>query len=144
MKVISICQPFAGLLVLGLKEYETRSWATKHRGPLAIHSSAKIPTYGHDTIKMLYDSFPSRFYEGSPATKKIYKSGYIIGEVELVDVVRTEAVEFGIDNFLEQYVGDFTEGRFAWKCANPIIYENPVSIKGKLQLWEWEKPNGWI
>lgn len=139
MKAITVQQPFGGLLVMGLKEYETRSWSTKYRGPLAIHVSAKIPKYGWDTIKMLQDSFVSRFGEGSEANRIIYKTGCIIGEVDLIDVVPTETVEFGVDNFLEQYVGDFTKGRFAWKCANPIIYDKPIFIKGKLQLWEWEK-----
>lgn len=138
MKTLSLHNPFAGLLVLGLKEYETRSWATKYRGPLAIHASAQIPKYAKDTIKMLQNSF-TRFTSNPATMSMITKTGLIIGEVELVDCVPAESVEHGVDNWLERYVGDFTAGRFAWKCANPVIYKNPVSIKGKLQLWEWEK-----
>jgi hypothetical protein len=40
MKAISLFQPWASLIMLGYKSYETRSWATKHRGPLAIAASA--------------------------------------------------------------------------------------------------------
>ena len=41
MKAITIWQPYASAIAVGLKHYETRSWPTKHRGPLAIHSAKK-------------------------------------------------------------------------------------------------------
>ena len=41
MKAITVWQPWAGALAAGIKENETRSWATKYRGPLAIHSAMK-------------------------------------------------------------------------------------------------------
>lgn len=43
MKAITIWQPWASLLACGAKEYETRSWATAYRGPIAIHAAAKKP-----------------------------------------------------------------------------------------------------
>ena len=44
MKAITIWQPWATLLPLGVKLYETRSWATSYRGPIAIHAAAlKLP-----------------------------------------------------------------------------------------------------
>jgi hypothetical protein len=42
MKVISIIQPWATLIAIGEKKFETRSWSTKYRGELAIHASKKI------------------------------------------------------------------------------------------------------
>ena len=39
MQAISVCQPWASLIVCGAKRIETRSWSTPHRGPLAIHVS---------------------------------------------------------------------------------------------------------
>lgn len=41
MKAITIWQPWASLIACGVKKYETRSWATKYRGPIAIHSALK-------------------------------------------------------------------------------------------------------
>jgi hypothetical protein len=38
MKALTVLQPWAQLLILGAKRYETRSWKTKHRGPLLIHA----------------------------------------------------------------------------------------------------------
>lgn len=42
MKVISIIQPWATLIALGEKKFETRSWKTKYHGELAIHAIKKI------------------------------------------------------------------------------------------------------
>jgi len=38
MKALTIHQPYASLLACGAKKYETRSWATNYRGPIAIHA----------------------------------------------------------------------------------------------------------
>lgn len=43
VKVFTLHQPWASLVALGVKTIETRSWSTKYRGPLAIHSAAKKP-----------------------------------------------------------------------------------------------------
>ena len=41
MKVISIKEPFATLIMNGSKLIETRSWKTNYRGELYIHASGK-------------------------------------------------------------------------------------------------------
>jgi len=38
MKAITLYQPWASLLACGAKKYETWSWATNYRGPIAIHA----------------------------------------------------------------------------------------------------------
>jgi activating signal cointegrator 1 len=40
MKAISIWQPWASLIAIGAKKYETRSWETSYRGPIAIHAAS--------------------------------------------------------------------------------------------------------
>lgn len=39
-----VLQPWAGLLVYGLKRVEGRGWPTSHRGRLWIHSTAQQPS----------------------------------------------------------------------------------------------------
>ncbi|KQO04623.1 hypothetical protein ASF12_13925 [Paenibacillus sp. Leaf72] len=41
MKAITIIQPWATLIAIGAKQYETRGWSTKHRGALAIHAGSQ-------------------------------------------------------------------------------------------------------
>ena len=43
MKAITLRQPWASLVALGVKAIETRSWSTRYRGPLAIHAAARQP-----------------------------------------------------------------------------------------------------
>jgi ASCH domain len=39
--MISIRQPWATLIVRGLKDIENRSWATRYRGPVLVHASQR-------------------------------------------------------------------------------------------------------
>lgn len=39
MKLVSLTQPWAALVAEGFKRFETRSWHTTYRGPLAIHAT---------------------------------------------------------------------------------------------------------
>ena len=41
MKALSLWQPHATAIALGLKRYETRGWSTDYRGPLAIHAAKR-------------------------------------------------------------------------------------------------------
>lgn len=43
MKVLTLHQPYATAIALGHKRYETRSWWTSYRGPLAIHAAKGLP-----------------------------------------------------------------------------------------------------
>lgn len=43
MKALTIRQPWASLIALGVKHIETRSWSTRYRGPLAIHAGKAWP-----------------------------------------------------------------------------------------------------
>lgn len=47
MKALSLDQPYASLLVMGIKQIETRGWNSKHRGELAIHATARGPQVKH-------------------------------------------------------------------------------------------------
>lgn len=43
MKALTLHQPWATLVALGVKSIETRSWTTSHRGPIAIHAARTMP-----------------------------------------------------------------------------------------------------
>lgn len=46
VKALTLHQPWASLIALGVKSIETRSWSTSYRGPLAIHAGKKRPGDG--------------------------------------------------------------------------------------------------
>lgn len=128
MKAITILQPWASLIACGAKRIETRSWATKYRGPIAIHAGIKpIPRdyYGIRDLLPCVCDFPY---------------GRIIAIAELVDCRPTESFVFGgtLRNISENEIifGDYTSGRYAWILSNVRLIE-PVPAKGMQRLWEW-------
>lgn len=46
MKALTLHQPWASLVAAGHKSVETRSWWTRHRGPIAIHAAKRPPEVG--------------------------------------------------------------------------------------------------
>ena len=42
MKAVTVKQPWAGLIMSGMKDIENRTWATQHRGKLLIHSTKTL------------------------------------------------------------------------------------------------------
>lgn len=91
--VLTLRQPWATLVALGVKTIETRSWRTNHRGPLAIHAGAQRPphclTLGRwqslnqaDGVTRLYGP---PMYDLGPAT--IEPFGAIVATCNVIDVV---------------------------------------------------------
>jgi activating signal cointegrator 1 len=131
------------------KIFETRSWATKYRGPIAIHSSAKHPK---DIFKMVMRSpFKEAFQVGKDPcdwfSNEDFESnlprGVVIGIGRLVDCIPVE-VPSGKDSIhpkmtlSESCFGDYSPGRFAWLIEDMHPLKEPVPAKGMLGLWEWE------
>jgi hypothetical protein len=73
-KALSLKQPWAALLVAGLKTVEVRRWPTDHRGPLLIHA-ANLPDQRPEAWKHV----PAELH---PATE--LRAG-VIGAAELVE-----------------------------------------------------------
>jgi hypothetical protein len=154
MKTLSLYQPWATLVVIGAKKFETRSWATNYRGPLLIHASKK---FTREDQRLCYAAPFSKYVGGH-----FLDRGAILGRVELVDCITTEEwlkqntqpagpikrlvlvdTTKGEELFLKQtsaeeyHFGDFSYGRFAWKLENPIEFDEPIAAKGSLGLWEF-------
>ena len=82
MKAISVRQPWATLIVRGIKDIENRSWPTTHRGRLLIHAS-KTPD--SEAIQVVIEELAA---EGIAVTMDDFPLGGIVGEVEVLDCVR--------------------------------------------------------
>ena len=76
MKCLSICQPFAELIVQGKKTIELRKWNTKFRGEFLVHAAKNILEEDCKRMKI------------SPKT---VTTGAIIGKVNLVDVKKYDS-----------------------------------------------------
>ena len=139
MKVLSLLQPWATLVVTGVKKYEVRSWQTKHRGALLIHASAKKPSRRERLFFEQADYF--RDYIDS---MNHLPYGAIIGPVNLVDIHETgwllqhmEAHRF--HNWSRELAfDDYSPGRYAWQLSEAKGLEYVLPLKGTLGLWEYK------
>jgi activating signal cointegrator 1 len=111
MKALSLWQPWASLVALGVKTIETRSWSTSYRGPLAIHAAAVVPdhafgqcqhhrhwTVGDFTIERDNPRGTARAYlmRGPIAWPYRLPLGAVVATCTLVDVVpMTDHAETG-------------------------------------------------
>jgi len=126
MKVLTIKEPWASLIIEGYKTYEFRSWKTNYRGKILIHAGMSME---RDVLERVKD------YNLSCS------KGAIIGEAYIVDCILVDEefsnklrsidpIVYGRSNHVETY---------AWKLENVVKYDKPISIKGKLGLWNYDE-----
>ena len=138
MKTITIMQPWASLIALRAKRYETRSWNTHYRGPLAIHVSLNFPKSAQQLCRL--EPFASALLGNEHLPL-----GCVIAVCDLAAVFPTSIQEdslFGQDNSWpdsELPFGDFSPGRFAWLLTNVRALENPIPARGARSLWDWDE-----
>ena len=124
MKVLTIKQPWASLIVEGIKQYEFRSWKTNYRGKLLIHAGLTLDKIYANKLKEYNLSFVS---------------GAIIGEVELVDCILVdEEFDSKLRDVNELVYANNHVGNYAWKLVNYKKYDEPIFVKGKLGLWNYD------
>lgn len=137
-KCLSLLQPWASLCVhtdsngKALKQIETRSWNTKYRGELLIHSSKGKAKYPKELIDQLNSN--SWFNENIPLPY-----GAIIGKVDLVLTYPTIffVSPSGVKRISDQEIafGDYSPDRYGWMLSNPILFKEPIPCKGQLSIW---------
>lgn len=140
MKCISLWQPWASLVVLGLKRIETRSWETLHRGQLLIHAASK---WNHE-LDVIACREPFRSALASQLTDEtglrrcgrvMLPFGRIIG---VVTVDGCEPITAGnVPMSPEREFGDYRTGqrRFLWRLSNPRMFEGDLPFRGHQQIF---------
>ena len=106
MKVLTIKQPWASLIIQGYKRFEFRSWQTKYRGELLIHAGKGIDK---ETVKRLEKYIP----ENIPL-------GKIIGKVKLVDCIKMspEFKEILLKENKDIYTDSSFKENYGWQLTN--------------------------
>ena len=134
MKAISLWQPWASLwLIEGAKLHETRSWPTRHRGPLAVHASKRIVGPEDFLFGEVEEIDKALGISDVPGAWEQMPRGGIIGIVEIVDCQSTAIVTPAP---LDLMFGNFEAGRYAWRRApNPVRLAEPVYCRGFQGIW---------
>ena len=123
MKCLSVCQPFAELIVQGKKTIELRKWNTKFRGEFLVHAARNILEEDCKRMKI------------SPKT---VTTGAIIGKVNLVDVKKYESdKELNKDKKKHHSVSDNTKNKYGFILENPKKLRVPIEYMGKLNFFEF-------
>ena len=140
MKALTILQPWASLIACGAKKIETRSWATRYRGPIAIHVAQH-----KDTPRCAWqEPFKSELakagmfseYPGGKIGFSLRYNGCVIAIAELVACVEMTNELIALVPEPEKSFGWYEPGRFMWMLENINPIE-PVPAKGMQRLWEW-------
>jgi hypothetical protein len=140
MKVLSMIQPWASLFVLGETQYETRTWKTKYRGPLAIHTSKKVDRASCGQQKV-YELLSAHGY-----TMSNLPTGVIIGVCMLKNCIKVvenhnkwAVLEDGrLVEGNDLFLGDYRVGGYVWEVENMKLLDEFIPAKGQLGLWEYD------
>jgi hypothetical protein len=147
MKAITLTQPWATLVAMGAKRFETRSWGTAYFGPLLIHAAKKFPT---ECRRMAYDEEPFRNVLGMGSRIPMDKFGKVEENLPCGKVIAVTSLRFCVkiqfdlpgcglaevlDTQTELPFGDYTPGRYAWALGAVHEMEEPISCRGALGLW---------
>lgn len=142
VKALSIWQPWASLIMSGEKEYETREWATKYRGPLVIHASKRWGSDQRQICEMgTYRHLVGNAIATGPKGEWQPILGCCLGVVELIGVFPTTSKNLDLSQ-QERALGDYRPGRYAWRLANPRLFKEPIYQSGAQGLWWWDVPQG--
>ncbi len=127
MKVLTIKQPYASLIAVGLKEYEFRTWKTKYRGEVLIHAGKSVDKKAMEKYKMYNLDYPK---------------GCIIAKATITDCIKIDEEARKIFQDKKSIIYDNVTKDLSWqgygfKLENVTKVE-PIYINGKLSFWNYD------
>lgn len=126
MKVLTIKQPWATLIMQGDKRFEFRTWQTKYRGGLLIHAGKGIDK---EAMNRLEKYLPEKLQYGK-----------ILGKVKLVDCIKMspEFKELLLKENSDIYTKSSFKENYGWQVSDVEVFKDPIEAKGHLSLWEYD------
>lgn len=151
MKALSLYQPYASLIAVGEKTWETRSRRTHHRGTIAIHATLRTPK---EFIRLA----ETPIFTAAMKRHGLYAStlpvGAIVAVAEITDCITTtewmrkhcRITGNPFKTFIpdpnkisreesEYCFGDYAPSRFAYKLENVRRLIAPVPCSGMQGMW---------
>lgn len=139
MKCISVWQPFASLLVKGVKVVETRSWPAPRSiigqrigiAATKVITSAQKAHWADPEFRAHYERLNMPDLVDLPR-------GHLLGTVQITaSEVMTEELLADV-TAEEQAYGHWALGNYAWFAADPVEFARPIAIRGKQGLYDWK------
>lgn len=127
MKTLTINQPFATLIVEGLKEYEFRTWKTNYRGEILIHAGKSVDKKAMKKYEYLGLEYPK---------------SCIIGKATITDCIKIDDNARKIlkekNSIIYSNIIDNKDWNgYGFKLENVEKLEN-IEVCGKLSFWEFD------
>jgi len=124
---MSMHQPLASLLVMGIKIHEGRTWYSQHRGRLWIHAASKQPSpedieAAEQFYRMLRPgaTFPSN-----------YPTSCLLGSVDVTDWLAQE-------EYREAHLDGESQSPYVAICTNPQELVVKFPMKGEHKIFKLE------
>lgn len=133
MLALTIKQPWATLIAIGVKDVENRTWPAKIRGRIAIHASLKLDHSEAWAAAQLMKGFIPRFSisrfleEWNEKRHQRYPAGAILATAELYDCQNE------INATLES---NWFVGPYGFFLRRVIELPEPVYCSGALGFWK--------
>lgn len=112
---LGIRQPWAELILRGIKTIEVRSQSTNVRGPIYLYTSKRPAEIEPATVAardhgLLVEELPK---------------GVIVGSVEIADSITCTADDADAACVPDTYLN----GRYGWHLVNPVRFEQPLTVR---------------
>jgi hypothetical protein len=135
-RALSLTQPWATLVAIGAKKFETRSWRTPHSGWVPIHAAKGFP---NDCRALCLDEpFRSSLKRFGFVTPGDLPRGQVLAIARLVGCIWTD--KWTPDQASDEYAfGNYAPGRYAWQLEE--VQRIPAfHARGSLGLWWLPEP----
>ncbi|KAL3287011.1 hypothetical protein HHI36_001497 [Cryptolaemus montrouzieri] len=127
---LSMHQPYASLLIAGVKKHEGRNWPTNHRGILWIAAAAHKPD--PDEISVVEKFYREYYNEPSLKFPASYPTSCLLGCIEVEECLNQEVYE-------HQYPNGESSSPYVLICSNPVILPIFYPIVGKHKIYALDK-----
>lgn len=136
-KTITLWQPYATLIAIGAKKYETRSWHPGNRlqpGEVLMIHAAKRKLNKAD-ISLMASPLVKPLLDAAGYTADNLPLGVIVAAVRFVGAYPTDTINV---SEAEAQIGNYNTGRYAWKLETIRVPDKPIPALGRQGIWYWD------
>jgi activating signal cointegrator 1 len=148
VKALTLHQPWASAIALGVKKHETRSWAPPAAmigQRIAIHAG-RGSTLSRNGLVIWLEEAALWGHSGwlveagawdpvqAAATPDGLPRGVVLCTAVVREVIRTEVAEKEVGD-LDYELGDYSHGRYAWRLTQVRRLAEPVPLRGMQGLF---------
>jgi hypothetical protein len=133
LRAFSVTQPWASLLIAGVKRFEVRSWQPRRLGPILVHASSGkasgMPSLRADPL------FQQALRDAEMTDESLWPKSAFVGLVEIAEVIPRDAKRPTDLTEMDEILCGTVHGYFLWRVGKRWPFIEPVPCHGKLNSW---------